>query len=407
MNKPIIALAAIAFLAVAIIYFGRGWLTRLGDSSPDELVVEVDHDFDGDVIIIGAGASGLAAANALRRNGVEFVVLEATDHFGGRVQKNEEFADFPIDLGAEWIHHDSSILNRLIGSDAEEPPVELIDYDPSEIYSWDGEELSKISLAEVRFGQWSYTEHKFKSTTWFDFLEQNFARPVQDRIVFGQVVEHINHGGDRVVVTTQSGNTYEADRAIVTVSPSVLQRGHIAFEPAPSSERVEAINAIRLLPGFKLFLKFDRDFYADIVEFDSADGNRIYLDAAYGKDSESNVMAVLVTGEIVTQYYALGEESDIVNGVIAELDLIYDGQASRAYAGEFVLTDWGRHSFTYGTWTGETGSEQQMDLLRTPLGGKVYFAGSSLQRHGQEGTVHGAIMSGYDAVADMLGSNRN
>ncbi len=402
MNKLLTIIAILVVLAIAIAFLGRGWLTWLGDSSPDVLVKQVEHDFDGEAIIIGAGASGLAAANALQRNGVEFTILEASDRFGGRVQKNADFAEFPIDLGAEWIHHDASILNRLIGSDADEPPVELIDYDPSEIYQWDGAERTKISLAEIRFGQWSYVEHKFKDTTWFDFLDQHFARSVEDRIIYEQVVSNIDYGGDRVVVTTQAGMDYVADRVIVTVSPSVLQKGIITFSPAPSAERIEAINATRLLPGFKAFLKFERDFYADIVEHDDDDGSRIYLDAAYGKDSSDNVMAVLVTGEVANDYYTEGDEMAIIDRILAELDAIYDGQASQHYSGDYILTDWGRHAFTYGTWTGETGSEEQMDLLRAPLDNKVYFAGSSLQQHGQEGTVHGAIMSGYDAVSDLL-----
>ena len=60
-------------------------------------------NFDGKVIIVGAGAAGLAAAKKLEEAGIRYQILEATDHYGGRIQKNEDFADFPIDLGAEWI----------------------------------------------------------------------------------------------------------------------------------------------------------------------------------------------------------------------------------------------------------------------------------------------------------------
>ena len=80
------------------------------------------------VIIIGAGAAGLAAAKKLEEAGYAYQILEATDHYGGRIQKNEDFADFPIDLGAEWIHTDKSILNELIGSFEPEPDVETILY---------------------------------------------------------------------------------------------------------------------------------------------------------------------------------------------------------------------------------------------------------------------------------------
>lgn len=402
MLKLIFAILVAVAIGAAVLTFGRGWYTKLGDSSSDNLVERIDHDFNGDVIIVGAGASGLAAANALKRNGIEFTILEATDHYGGRVQKNAEFADFPIDLGAEWIHYDAPILNRLIGSDDDKPPVELINYVPDEIYSWDGEKQSPISKAEIRLAQWSFPEYKFKNTTWYDFVDQHFAQSVKDRIIFNQVVANIDYSGDRVVTTTREGRIYQADRVIVTVSPGVLQRDLINFTPALTSERLEAINSIQVLPGFKLFLKFKRDFYADIVEHVTDDGDRTYFDAAFGKESEDHVMAVLVTGPVANKYYDLGDELAIIEGMMAELDVIYDGQASEAFTGDFVLTDWGRHAHTLGTWTGDTGSQEQMQLLRSPLDNKVYFTGASLQRHGQEATVHGAVMSGYDVVSDLL-----
>ncbi|MFT5603021.1 MAG: heterodisulfide reductase subunit A-like polyferredoxin, partial [Flavobacteriales bacterium] len=79
--------------------------------------------FQGDVIIVGAGASGLAAAKKLEEEGISYQIFEATDKIGGRIQKDETFADFPIDLGAEWIHEDKSILNYLINQPGSEPNV--------------------------------------------------------------------------------------------------------------------------------------------------------------------------------------------------------------------------------------------------------------------------------------------
>lgn len=57
----------------------------------------------GDAIVIGAGASGLAAARRLASVGQRVVVLEARDRIGGRAWTSEELGP-PIDLGASWIH---------------------------------------------------------------------------------------------------------------------------------------------------------------------------------------------------------------------------------------------------------------------------------------------------------------
>lgn len=58
-----------------------------------------------DVVIVGAGVSGLSAACELRKSGLSILVLEARDHIGGRAwTRNEPGLSAPIELGAEFIH---------------------------------------------------------------------------------------------------------------------------------------------------------------------------------------------------------------------------------------------------------------------------------------------------------------
>lgn len=57
---------------------------------------------ESDVIIIGAGAAGLAAARELSAARLNVIVLEARDRIGGRI--NTHFDKWPIELGAEFVH---------------------------------------------------------------------------------------------------------------------------------------------------------------------------------------------------------------------------------------------------------------------------------------------------------------
>src|SRR4030088_1668602 len=58
-----------------------------------------------DVVIIGAGVSGLAAAGELRKSGLSVLILEARDHVGGRPwRRHVTDLSAPIELGAEFIH---------------------------------------------------------------------------------------------------------------------------------------------------------------------------------------------------------------------------------------------------------------------------------------------------------------
>jgi monoamine oxidase len=60
---------------------------------------------DPDLIILGAGAAGLAAAAELASAGLKIVVLEARDRVGGRMfTTNDPATGAPVELGAEFIH---------------------------------------------------------------------------------------------------------------------------------------------------------------------------------------------------------------------------------------------------------------------------------------------------------------
>lgn len=61
-----------------------------------------------DVLVIGAGAAGLAAAAELNAAGLSVCVLEARDRVGGRIfTRHEVNLSVPLELGAEFIHGES------------------------------------------------------------------------------------------------------------------------------------------------------------------------------------------------------------------------------------------------------------------------------------------------------------
>src|SRR5688572_30446635 len=64
-----------------------------------------------EIVIIGAGAAGLAAARRLQDKGASFRLLEAKAQIGGRAVTDSVTLGAPIDLGAHWLH--SPALNPL------------------------------------------------------------------------------------------------------------------------------------------------------------------------------------------------------------------------------------------------------------------------------------------------------
>lgn len=73
-----------------------------------------------DVIVIGAGAAGLACARELIDKGLRVVILEGRDRIGGRVHTvRDPDLNFPIELGAEFIHGaPEPVLDRMAAAGA-------------------------------------------------------------------------------------------------------------------------------------------------------------------------------------------------------------------------------------------------------------------------------------------------
>lgn len=378
------------------------WAARAHNKISKTTALNKSYNYDGKVIIVGAGAAGLAAAKVLEQNNIDYKILEASDRYGGRLKKNTTLADFPIDIGAEWIHSAPIVLNKLKGKAGDQIEEELIPYHLEETYSWDGQQYEKVSQAQNDFLYKFMPESKFKNSTWYDFVNENIAKEVKHKIEFNSPVTAINYSEEKVLVKTKDGTIHTADKVLVTVSIGVLKSNHITFTPDLSKERKEAINNIIFYPGFKLVMKFREKFYPDAINWTVDSGEKVFYDIAFKKEAQSNILGFLATGESVEAYYKLESEEAIVKSIIAELDKIYNGKASETYTGEYILENWGQHQFTMGTWTQAFQEKKsELKILNQPLDKKVYFAGEINDTYQQMG-VPGAILSGYHSIDKLL-----
>ncbi len=396
-------LSVLAISAIAFILSGCfKWAARAKDKLPKETALHKTYNYEGKVIIVGAGASGLAAAKVLEQNNIDYTILEATNRYGGRLKKDTTLADFPIDVGAEWLHSAPIALNVLKGKKGDQIDEELIPYKLVSTANWDGEKYKPSPNWQNKFMYDFMPESKFKSSTWYDFVNQNIAKTVKHKIKFNSPVAEIDYSDNKVILKTQNGDSYEADRVIVTVSIGVLKSNMITFKPEMKEEKREAIEAVTFRQGFKLALKFSEKFYPDAINCIVKDGERVFYDIAFGKDAQSNILGFLCVGNETQKYYALKSEQEIISNVLQELDKIFDGKASATYTGDYILENWGQYEFTQGTWTQAIQEKKShLKVLNQSLDKKVYFAGEIYDPYQQMG-VPGAILSGYYSIDRLL-----
>ena len=67
--------------------------------------------------------------------------------------------------------------------------------------------------------------------------------------------------------------------------------------------------------------------------------------------------------------------------------------------------DWQTDPFSLGAYSyGKVGANEAQQVLTEPIHDTLYFAGEATDTTGNNGTVHGAIASGYRAARQILNS---
>jgi lysine-specific histone demethylase 1B len=406
-----------------------------------------DINYNGKVLIIGAGAAGLYAGYILKSKGVNFQILEASSSYGGRLGKLTGFANFPIDIGAQWLHGKNNILGDLIQKsntkisldDSESkywfnnqlvntlpqsidifeddglPDVSYKDYAIQKglgneykfivenIAGDQGAAASRLSVCynNLEEENWNSGDDDFKfQETYFDLIDKLIANQVKDNIQHNSIITKIDYSQSSIVVTDSNNNNYTADKVIITVPITVLKSNDIQFIPVLPSEKTTAFSKIGMDAGMKVFLKFSSKFFDQNIIGGSICA--AYADDSVGKAVNDNVLLAFVMGEQAEFLTSLGSDAAITTALLQELDTMYNGQASSSFIASHVL-NWTTNPFIRGAYSYSTiGMGDARVIAAQSVDNKLFFAGEAMNINGHHQTVHGAVESGYKAVINVL-----
>ncbi|MEO1517353.1 MAG: FAD-dependent oxidoreductase [Bacteroidota bacterium] len=349
------------------------------------------------IIIIGAGAAGLSAGYLLRQQGIDFQILEASAIPGGRMKRTVDFVDFPIPLGAEWLHVGTDVFGEIVNDDSQQISLETKAYDPAVDYGLFGEE--EWSIADVGFE----SDRKFINSTWFDFFDQYILPSIQDKIRYNSVVQSIDYGGDQVRIQT-ANEEFVADKLIITIPLKMLQTGAIAFSPGLPDRKQQAIDQATVWDGCKAFIEFSEKFYPAFTVYDiqpETAGQKLYYDAAYGQNSNRHVMGLFAVGIAAQEYISL-TDAQRKEYMLNELDEQYDQKASAHYV-QHIFQNWNAEPFINGAYLYDHEDWRRVEVLAESVDNKLFFAGEAYGFSNDWGGVHVAARAAKRAVEELVG----
>jgi len=398
-----------------------------------------------DVVIVGAGAAGLAAAKTLADEGVAHVLIEAQGRIGGRAHTSSREFGVPFDLGCAWLHaadrnpfypdaqaagwtlqpHEMG-LDHLFFGDRRATAAEMAALGEAEvalqaaIEAHDGaddrlaalvrachlddaiatfngpmdfgKDDDEISIADFRRAE--DLDPNYLTREGYGALIAHWGRDVS--VTLACPARRIRWDGQGVQVETDRG-TLRARAAIVTVSTGVLAFDGIRFTPQLPEAHAKAVFDLPMglltkvpirVAGTRLGLQpFD-----DVLVVGHARHDLYLLCFPFDLD----LIVGFVGGDFAWEMEAAGPAA-AVDFVTGRLEGLF-GHDVRRKIGHGTMTNWAAEPWVRGAYAvAAPGAADARRVLAEPIGERIWFAGEALAG-GLIQTAGGARLSGEAAA---------
>jgi len=403
---------------------------------------------DVEVVVVGGGAAGIAAARRLRRASVDCLVVEARPRLGGRAWTVTDPPGFALDLGCGWLH--SADRNPWVGvaqeqgvpiektpppwlrpafekvfprqeqaefrqamaaffarvheaaqGGADRPAVEGLD--PA--CRWNGLIAAVMSyatgaeldrLSAVDFDRYEDTGINWRVSQGFGSLIAGYGRDLP--AMLDCEVRAIDHGAKRLRIETNKG-VITAEAAIVTVSSALLAAERIRFSP-PLAAKTEPAQGLPLGLADKLFIALeDADEFANGVRlFGHADraATASYHFRPFGRP----LIEAYFGGRLAADLEAASDAA-FFDFAVSELTAALGSDFARRVK-PVRIHRWGHDPFALGSYSfALPGFADCRAKLAEAVDGRLFFAGEACSR-GDFSTAHGGWNTGVAAAEQII-----
>jgi len=409
-----------------------------------------------DVIIIGAGSAGLSAAKELTKQGISFIVVEASHRIGGRAYSEEIAPDVWFDLGCAYLDVGPDAENHIDESNpfvdfARNQGAVVEEYRYDEHYIYDGRPLDE-GETKARERYYKDCEEAIRSSVErgddcaisdIIDLESPYATPYMDmmavtapkdldeasaadffhmvgeyivystlrgygnlvaqwgsdvKVLLNTKVDSVDWSGKGVLVKTAKGSM-RARCLISTVSNGILAAQHIHFEPRLPDWKMDAIQGVTMGAENKIGVHFTKDVFdpgaSGYYQSWSSDAQGAYIDVNL---MSTNVVTVFMGGRFSIWMEQQGQQAAHEFAVDRIADIF--GNDIRQSVGRSIVTAWVTDPWTLGSYAcALPGQFHQRQSLPRAIDNKLFFAGEATAR--ANGTCHGAYWSGVRAAREV------
>lgn len=418
------------------------------------------------VVIIGAGIAGLAAANHLRKHNIDYIILEARDRIGGRICVDKSLG-IPIAKGASWIHGiEGNPLIEFLGQSTLDPfdpkyfytlnnngkmiPSSIINQfnqrfdiildkvnqfahqnnQDISLYSalahyFNTEKLSAdekiLYLKKIKFFE-NYIGadyHNLSAKNWNEeeslpggqgILSDGYESILNNlkldcKIQLNTFVKTIEIQNNHITITSNH-DTHYASSVIVTIPISLLKNHSIQFIPELPKNKQQSIKRI----GMGLFniiaIKFPYVFWDNECHaYFVPENNLCSIYFNIGRFLKSPIL-VGYTGGNTAQELEKYSDNDCMHALVNSLKKYFGENIPTPE--QFFITRWLADPFSQGSYSylGVGATREDRNQLAEPIDDKIYFAGEATHRQ-HPATTHGAYLSGIKAAEMIAQNNKN
>jgi monoamine oxidase len=400
-----------------------------------------------DVIVIGAGAAGVAAARALRDSKLSVLDLEARDRIGGRAWTLRQDG-LPLDLGCGWLHSANenewaTVAGELgFALDHTPPPwsrrAHQLNFSAGHqdefAAAWDrfdariaaaAQEATDRAAAECLEpgGRWNglldalstyingveldrlsvhdYVRYRNTGVNWR--VEEGYGALIEAAAAGLDVARNcpatlIEHAGTRVRVETPRG-TIAARAAIVAVPSSIIASEALRFVPA-LPDKVAAAAALPLGLADKVFLRVERpdDLPVQTRVFGAID--RTATGSYHLRPFGAPMIEGYFGGAFARELEQAGDGA-FASFAIDQLVAHFGGDFRKRLS-HVAASAWGRDPFALGSYSyARIGHSDARATLAAPVDDRLFFAGEACSINDYS-TAHGAYRTGVAAAQAVI-----